>query len=138
MQNVIRLSDTLQGDVDMIDGQPTLEVIDRGLDQGIDIRIYDPCTRDLVFEIIVLNPESCPLIGQSPQTSGSFRAFCQALSSIKASNCVLVQFWSDHVSKRGVCDSRDDRKSKLHMLAEDIADEVLTHGLGSVVDIVMH
>lgn len=117
--------------------QVWLEVVDRGADFGMDIRIYHPITGKLCFEIITLDPDHCPLIGKAPQLDAAFGAFCKALSRAESMNriCILIQFQHCHSKAYVTAQENYDRNSRIYRMVEDIADEILTHRPGSLVEI---
>ncbi len=139
MPDAIQLPEPLQDPHSAHGGQLVLEVIDQGKNDGIDIRVYDPFTNGLSFEIITLKPDSCPLTGQTLQSNATFRAFGRALFSAERvlHICVLVRFCACFSGASKTIGECEDRNSRLQRMVEDIADEILTHRPGSVVEIAM-
>jgi hypothetical protein len=139
MLNVIPLSELLQKPLGGPRVELVLEIVDHGADLGIDIRVRDPGSGSLRFEIVALNPESCPLIGQTPQSSAAFGAFCSAFNGNgnRTSICALIRFYPS--DRRAPCRFEEDsnRNSRLLRMVEDIADEILSHRAGSTVEIMM-
>jgi hypothetical protein len=116
-----------------------LEVADQGAQQGIDIRVFDPVTQQLRFEIVTLDPDSCPLIGKARGSDASFRAFCNAVDRARNMRqiCLSIQFCPPDRQSPVPDAESEDRNTKVHRMVEDIADEITTYLPGSLIEIGM-
>ena len=140
VRNAIQHSEVRQAPLGCDAGRRVrLEVADQGEIGGIDIRVYDPFTDRLCFEIVALDPDTCPLVGKVPQSDAVFDAFCSALNHAKAITriCILIQFHPCGLGSPSHDKERDDRDSRVYRMVEDIADELLTHRPGSRIEIGM-
>lgn len=116
-----------------------LEVADLGPKNGIDIRVHDPVTSQLCFEIVALDPENCPLIGKAPESDATFGAFCRAMNCVSDIRqiCVLIHFYRCEPMLHDPDLESDGRDSRVYKMVEDIVDEIQTHRPGTMINVAM-
>jgi hypothetical protein len=121
-----------------LDGRAVrMEVADYGPDDGIDVSVYDPFTGLVCFELVVLKPDDCLLLGNSAQSMAAFTSLRRALGRAAGNMCISVsiELCCRQVGSPLCTDQQETRTARVLRMIENLADEIQTYQPGAFIEV---